>query len=141
VDARLVHGAWQLRLTAPNVQELIEPGWMKMFNEEEIQMLVSGSRAALDLRDLQANAAYSGGYSIEHPVIVWLWETLASFTAEQQGAFLKFVTSCSRPPLLGFCHLEPKFCVQRCVSHATARFVAADHPSRPPSAARVHRSP
>ena len=91
---------------------------MKMFNEEELQMLVSGSREALDLRDLQANVAYSGGYSIEHPVIVWLWETLASFTAEQQGAFLKFVTSCSRPPLLGFCHLEPKFCVQRCVPHA-----------------------
>lgn len=120
-----MHVAWEFILRAPHVQELIEPGWMKMFNEEELQMLVSGSREALDLRDLQANAAYSGGYSIEHQVIVWLWETLASFTAEQQGAFLKFVTSCSRPPLLGFCHLEPKFCVQRCVLRVLPGFIAA----------------
>jgi hypothetical protein len=41
---------------------------MKMFNEEELQMLVSGSREALDLRDLQAHAAYAGGYSPEHQV-------------------------------------------------------------------------
>ena len=29
--------------------------------------------------------------------------------------FLKFVTSCSKPPLLGFAHLQPPFTIQ-CVS-------------------------
>ena len=33
--------------------------------------------------------------------------------ADQRAATLKFVTSCSRPPLLGFAHLQPAFCVYR----------------------------
>lgn len=33
-------------------------------------------------------------------------------TGEQQAQFLKFVTSCSRPPLLGFRYLEPHLCIQ-----------------------------
>ena len=66
---------------------------------------------------------------------MWLWETLASFSAEQQGSFLKFVTSCSRPPLLGFCHLEPRFCVQRSgVGGSNAPDDSADHERLPTSA-------
>ena len=33
---------------------------------------------------------------------------------QEKGSFLKFVTSCSKPPLLGFYHLEPPFSI-RCV--------------------------
>lgn len=39
-------------------------------------------------------------------------QALESLTGEQQGQFLKFVTSCSRPPLLGFKYLEPPLCIQ-----------------------------
>lgn len=42
---------------------------------------------------------------------------MQAFTAEEQKAFLRFVTSCSRPPLLGFQYLEPKLCIQ--VGHIT----------------------
>jgi hypothetical protein len=41
-----------------------------------------------------------------------LWEAVRSFTPAQQRQFLKFVTSCSRAPLLGFAYLEPQLCVQ-----------------------------
>ena len=34
-------------------------------------------------------------------------------TPEQLAAFLRFATSCSRAPLLGFHYLSPKFCIQR----------------------------
>jgi hypothetical protein len=44
-----------------------------------------------------------------------LWEAVRSFSPQQQRQFLKFVTSCSRAPLLGFAHLEPRLCVQVCV--------------------------
>ena len=43
----------------------------------------------------------------------WFWEAIQSFSPEEQGQFLKFVTSCSRPPLLGFERLNPPICVQR----------------------------
>lgn len=58
------------------------------------------------------SAAVAGGYHEEHPVIITLWETLRGFTPQQQRQFLKFVTSCSRAPLLGFAYLEPQVCVQ-----------------------------
>lgn len=41
-------------------------------------------------------------------------QALAGFTREQQAAWLKFVTACSRAPLLGFAFLEPRLCVQVC---------------------------
>ena len=41
------------------------------------------------------------------------WKVLEEFAAEDRAAFLHFVTSCSRPPLLGFEILNPRFCVHR----------------------------
>lgn len=43
-----------------------------------------------------------GGYSATHPVIQIFWEVVEGFTDEEKRKLLKFVTSCSRPPLLGF---------------------------------------
>lgn len=44
----------------------------------------------------------AGGYSPTHPVIKIFWEVVESFSDEEKRKLLKFVTSCSRPPLLGF---------------------------------------
>lgn len=33
-----------------------------MFNEEELQMLISGGDQGLDIADMRANVQYSGGY-------------------------------------------------------------------------------
>ncbi|KAG2447722.1 hypothetical protein HYH02_007182 [Chlamydomonas schloesseri] len=92
--------------------ELIPRTWVSMFSGEELQTLISGADSALDLANLQQHVEYAGGYHQDHPVIHCLWEALASFTPEEQGKFLKFVTSCSRAPLLGFRYLEPRLCVQ-----------------------------
>jgi ubiquitin-protein ligase E3 C len=66
----------------------------------------------MDVDDLRSNVQYSGGYSDDHPVIEMLWEVIKEFNLEQQNKFLKFVTGCSRGPLLGFRYLEPPFCVR-----------------------------
>jgi hypothetical protein len=58
---------------------------------------------------------YIGGYTSSHKVIKWLWEVVASMNPEEQGKFLKFVTSCSKPPVLGFQQLQPPFTI-RCVT-------------------------
>ncbi|KXZ44858.1 hypothetical protein GPECTOR_61g811 [Gonium pectorale] len=92
--------------------ELIPRSWVSMFSGEELQTLISGSEEGLDLDDMAASVEYAGGYHEDHPVIHCLWEALASFTPEEQGKFLKFITSCSRPPLLGFRYLEPRLCIQ-----------------------------
>ena len=41
-----------------------------------------------------------------------LSQVVATFTAEQQSQLLKFITACSRAPLLGFKYLEPGLCIQ-----------------------------
>lgn len=41
------------------------------------------------------------------------WSVLNSLTQEQIKLFLKFVTSCERPPSLGFSMLNPPFTIQK----------------------------
>lgn len=84
-----------------------------MFGAEELSILLAGEKRALDMEDLRAHTRYSGGYHPSQPIIQWLWDALRSFTPDQQAAFLMFVTSCSRQPLLGFGQLNPPLCVQK----------------------------
>ncbi|KAN0088109.1 hypothetical protein V8E55_006730 [Tylopilus felleus] len=69
------------------LSEIIDPKWLRMFNQQELQILLGGVNAP------------------EPPV-------LESFDQEQRRAFLRFVTSCSRPPLLGFKQLNPYFAIR-----------------------------
>jgi ubiquitin-protein ligase E3 C len=43
----------------------------------------------------------------------WFWEIIEEMTLDQQRKFLKFVTSCSRQPLLGFRSLSPLACISQ----------------------------
>ncbi|XP_061370457.1 E3 ubiquitin-protein ligase UPL6-like isoform X2 [Gastrolobium bilobum] len=100
-------------------QQLIQKDWIDMFNEHELQLLISGSLDSLDVDDLRLNTNYAGGYHSEHYVIEMFWEVLKGFSLENKKKFLKFVTGCSRGPLLGFRYLEPLFCIQRAGGTAT----------------------
>ncbi|GMH39401.1 hypothetical protein BSKO_07299 [Bryopsis sp. KO-2023] len=91
---------------------IIRPEWVKMFSAAELQSLISGSEEGLNLADMQANVEYASGYHEEHPVIKTFWESMAAFSPGEQRSFLRFVTACSRAPLLGFRYLQPKMCIQ-----------------------------
>lgn len=79
----------------------IDLDWIRMFNPRELQILISGAPTPIDLEDLKKNTTYSGGYSAEHHTIVKFWQVVETFNETQKAQLLKFVTSCSRPPLLG----------------------------------------
>uniref|UniRef100_A0A8C5SD16 HECT-type E3 ubiquitin transferase n=1 Tax=Laticauda laticaudata TaxID=8630 RepID=A0A8C5SD16_LATLA len=76
--------------------------WLRMFDQQEIQVLISGAQVPISLEDLKTFTNYSGGYTADHPVIKIFWRVVESFTDDEKCKLLKFVTSCSRPPLLGF---------------------------------------
>lgn len=96
-------------------KSIINSEWLSLFSTPELQRLISGDNVPLDLRDLRRNTQYYGGFHDSHRVVCWLWDILEKdFTEEERGLFLKFVTSCSKSPLLGFAHLEPPFSI-RCV--------------------------
>ena len=59
------------------------------------------------------HVVYYGGFHSSHRVVRWLWDVLEhDYNPTQRSAFLKFVTSCSRPPLLGFSQLHPQFSIR-----------------------------
>ena len=96
-------------------RSVIRPDWLSMFSPPELQRLISGDNNPIDLNDLKKHTKYYGGFHGNHRVIAWLWEILQNdFSSQEHHMFLKFVTSCSKPPLLGFAHLQPPFSV-RCV--------------------------
>ncbi|XP_076044121.1 ubiquitin-protein ligase E3C isoform X2 [Oratosquilla oratoria] len=92
--------------------DVISADWLQMFDWRELQMLISGASAPVDIKDLKNNTVYSGSYNEEHPTIKAFWEVVCNFNEKQRRQLLKFVTSCSRPPLLGFKDLQPAFCIQ-----------------------------
>eukprot|EP00929_Paragymnodinium_shiwhaense_P116623 TRINITY_DN8630_c0_g2_i1.p1 TRINITY_DN8630_c0_g2~~TRINITY_DN8630_c0_g2_i1.p1 ORF type:complete len:1054 (+),score=261.76 TRINITY_DN8630_c0_g2_i1:60-3221(+) len=95
------------------LQCVIPIAWLKMFDPYELNRVISGSSAGFDVTDLKANIVYSGGYVDDSPAIRWLWDLINNMQPDDMSRFLMFVTSCSRPPLLGFKTLYPKFCVHR----------------------------
>lgn len=76
--------------------------WIQMFNNKELQVLISGAEIPVDVDDLKQYTKYSGGYTDDHPTIKIFWKVVRNFSDTQKRQLLKFVTSCSRPPLLGF---------------------------------------
>ena len=107
--------ATQSKAVVAGLTQVVPAGWLRFFTTPELQRLIGGDDVALDVADLKRHTRYAGGYNEFSPTIRDLWAVLADFSREDRALLLKFVTSCSKPPLLGFAHLQPPFTVQ-CVS-------------------------
>jgi len=94
--------------------EVIDKQWLHMFNEPELQILISGSNdGKVDVTDMRTHARYAGGFTRLDPSVHRFWSVMTSFNSKQQAELLRFVTSCERPPPLGFASLNPPFTIQR----------------------------
>ncbi|KAL5704766.1 HECT-type E3 ubiquitin transferase [Ranunculus cassubicifolius] len=93
--------------------DLISPSWISLFNANELNQLLSGGNHDIDVDDLRSNTRYTGGYSEDSKSIKIFWEVFAEFEAKDRCMVLKFVTSCSRAPLLGFKYLHPAFTIHK----------------------------
>jgi len=125
---------------------------LQLFSPFEIQKLISGDEVDLgepasvpsallltrflishwycsDLDDLKRHVQYSGGYHSGHKVIGWLWDVVGDMSKEDKKAFLKYVTSCSKPPVGGFETLDPPLTV-RCVQESDSS-PGGGQPDRP----------
>ncbi|CAO1636264.1 unnamed protein product [Sympodiomycopsis kandeliae] len=93
------------------VSDLINPRWLRIFDQVELQELIKGADAPIDIEDLRANTIYSD-YHEKDLTIEYFWQSMESFNQETRAAVLKFITSCPSPPLLGFKSLNPKICIR-----------------------------
>ncbi|CAH0474396.1 unnamed protein product [Peronospora belbahrii] len=95
-------------------RDLIPGTWIQMFAPAELQMLIGGTATNIDIDDWERHTQYGGGYHPSQRVIQWFWEIVRrDFTMEDRAALLKFITSCSRQPLLGFSRLAPQICIHQ----------------------------
>jgi ubiquitin-protein ligase E3 C len=96
---------------------IIEPSWLSMFNQNELQRLVGGDSSEIDVEDMRRHTSYSGVYVIgddgeEHPTIRMFWDAMHAMEDGERRDVLKFVTSTPRAPLLGFSQLRPPFTIR-----------------------------
>jgi ubiquitin-protein ligase E3 C len=99
---------------AAGLSELLPLSRLRIFSPSEINLLISGEqKKGFNVEELKANVVYGGGYSERSSTIKALWEVLFEFSDDDRSAFLAFVTSAPRPPLLGFRVLHPKFGINR----------------------------
>ncbi|KAI0755393.1 HECT-domain-containing protein [Daedaleopsis nitida] len=94
------------------LSEIIDPKWLRMFNQQELQILLGGVNAPIDLDDLRRHTQYGGLYEDQHPTIQLFWQVANTLSQDERRKLLRFVTSCSRPPLLGFKELNPNFAIR-----------------------------
>lgn len=97
--------------------QIIQPAWLSMFNQSELQTLVSGETGDIDVEDLRRNTQYGGVYTIgddnqEHPTVQLFWKVMHELNNEERQKVIRFVTSTPRAPLLGFSHLNPRFSIR-----------------------------
>ncbi|KAI8965333.1 hypothetical protein F5Y11DRAFT_344493 [Daldinia sp. FL1419] len=118
VNHRLVAQPYrQTRAFLKGLGSIINPAWLSMFNQSELQRLVGGDSSEIDVEDLRRNTQYSGLYTVgddgmEHPTVRMFWEVMREFQDAQRREVLKYVTSTPRAPLLGFSQLSPHFSIR-----------------------------
>ncbi|KAI4725564.1 hypothetical protein E4T49_06687 [Aureobasidium sp. EXF-10728] len=112
-------GQSSLQTTAflTGLSSIIQPSWLNMFNQKELQTLIGGESSDIDVADLRGNTQYNGVYEIgtdgqEHPSVQLFWQTMLELPDADRRKVLKFVTSTPRAPLLGFGSLNPKFTIR-----------------------------
>ncbi|KAG5455723.1 MAG: hypothetical protein BJ554DRAFT_4760 [Olpidium bornovanus] len=102
----------QCRAFFSGLVQLINPKWLRMFNQLELQVLLSGAQRPIDVEDLRANVVYTSGYDEDHPVIHNFWAVVRAMSDEERRRLVRFVTSVERPPLLGFREMNPLITIQ-----------------------------
>jgi len=99
------------------ISSIVQPSWLSMFNQSELQTLIGGAAAEIDIADLRKNTLYGGTYvigndGVEHPSVQLFWGVMQRLPDEDRRKVLKFVTSTPRGPLLGFQMLNPRFSIR-----------------------------
>ena len=74
-----------------------------VFSEEEFEQLLFGEEA-LDMQAWKTGTVYEG-FTAESQVVIWFWQVVCSFAAEEQRQLLEFCYGSSALPPDGFSSL------------------------------------
>ncbi|KHN81149.1 Ubiquitin-protein ligase E3C [Toxocara canis] len=85
------------------VRAVLDPDWLRMFSSSEISILIGGIDADIDFDDLKKFTTVHNIKS-EHDRLYadLFWAVINELSPSNKKKLLKFITGCSRPPLIGF---------------------------------------
>ncbi|KAJ2487907.1 E3 ubiquitin-protein ligase tom1 [Coemansia sp. RSA 2320] len=106
----------QIKSFMVGFHELIPKDLIQIFNEQELELLISGM-PDIDVDDWRNNTEYHGGFNSGSAQIQWFWRAVRSFDQEERAKLLQFVTGTSKVPLEGFAHLQGNQGVQKFQIH------------------------
>ncbi|VDM45041.1 unnamed protein product [Toxocara canis] len=95
------------------VRAVLDPDWLRMFSSSEISILIGGIDADIDFDDLKKFTTVHNIKS-EHDRLYadLFWAVINELSPSNKKKLLKFITGCSRPPLIGFKALSPPMGIQ-----------------------------
>ncbi|CAL8100222.1 unnamed protein product [Calicophoron daubneyi] len=102
----------QVRAFTAGINDVIPIDWLRLFDADELQTLISGADMVIDVDDLQKHTVYTNNSDDYAETLQHFWSVLRSFSEADKRSFLRFVTACSRPPMFGFRDLQPPFSIQ-----------------------------
>ncbi|KAJ3224220.1 hypothetical protein HK099_000081 [Clydaea vesicula] len=105
----------QLAAFLSGFQEIIPKDLIKIFNEQELELLISGL-PDIDIDDWKNNTEYQN-YTPTSPQIQWFWRVVRNFTQEERAKLIQFVTGTSKVPLEGFSDLQGSNGIQKFQIH------------------------
>ncbi|KAL5106448.1 Ubiquitin-protein ligase E3C [Taenia crassiceps] len=93
---------------------VIDIKWLQLFDAEELQIVIAGTPADIDVDDWIRNTQFVGDVTDEHNqrTINLFWAFVRDLAKDQKRNLIRFVTASSRPPMFGFGFLYPPFTIQ-----------------------------
>jgi ubiquitin-protein ligase E3 C len=98
--------------------DVIEICIRRMFNQQELQVLVGGVNAPVDLNDLRRNTQYGGLYDDEHQTVQLFWKVLSLCISSRR--YVCLMTIGARSSTLSIKNNGANYCV-------SSRAVVARH--------------
>ncbi|KAA0196243.1 WW domain Protein (E3 ubiquitin ligase), partial [Fasciolopsis buskii] len=117
VDWRFSRGVVkQTEAVHKGMHEVLEPRWLQLFDERELELLLSGM-PEIDVSDWEKHTIYLK-YTRSSKQVHWFWKFVKSLDSERRARLLQFVTGTCHLPLGGFSELvgssgHQLFCIER----------------------------
>ncbi|VDK43015.1 unnamed protein product [Gongylonema pulchrum] len=95
------------------LRNVLDLDWLRMFSPLELSMLIGGVDLEIDFNELKKFTTVHNIKS-EHDqhYMDLFWLVINEFSPIDKKKFLKFITGCPRPPIMGFKTLTPPMGIQ-----------------------------
>ena len=92
----------QMTALLGGIYDIIPFGSLSYYSMDKLATLFRGNTDTIDVAALRSSTKYIPQTSADCNKARWFWETLESYSQEELGMFLKFVSSSPLPPVTGF---------------------------------------